>query len=108
MTETTSDDGLPHTLEHLVFMGSKNYPYKGILDVIANRCLASGTNANTQQDHTAYSLTTVGSEGFLKVLPVYIEHLLSPTLTVISFKFIFINYYFYFKGLPISHRSASY
>lgn len=83
MTETTSDDGLPHTLEHLVFMGSKNYPYKGVLDVIANRCLASGTNAYTEQDHTAYSLHTVGSEGFLKVIPVYMEHLLSPTLTVI-------------------------
>lgn len=85
VTETTSDDGLPHTLEHLVFMGSKNYPYKGVLDVIANRCLASGTNAYTDQDHTAYSLHTVGSEGFLKVLPVYMEHLLSPTLTVNCF-----------------------
>jgi len=39
VTETNTDDGLPHTLEHLVFMGSKKYPYKGVLDVIANRCL---------------------------------------------------------------------
>lgn len=82
MTETNVDDGLPHTLEHLVFMGSKNYPYKGVLDVIANRCLASGTNAYTDQDHTAYTLTTVGSDGFIKVLPVFLDHLLSPTLTV--------------------------
>ena len=59
MTETDSDDGLPHTLEHLVFMGSKKYPFKGVLDVIANRCLASGTNAWTDQDHTAYTLNTV-------------------------------------------------
>ncbi|VDL78043.1 unnamed protein product [Nippostrongylus brasiliensis] len=103
-TETNSDDGLPHTLEHLVFMGSKKYPYKGVLDVIANRCLASGTNAWTDQDHTAYTLHTVrfvvipyciqqfesrpcsffqvGSDGFLKVLPVYLNHLLSPMLSV--------------------------
>lgn len=27
-TEAHDDDGLPHTLEHLVFMGSENYPYK--------------------------------------------------------------------------------
>uniref|UniRef100_A0A1I7XS72 Vacuolar protein sorting-associated protein 16 homolog n=1 Tax=Heterorhabditis bacteriophora TaxID=37862 RepID=A0A1I7XS72_HETBA len=60
VTETNCDDGLPHTLEHLVFMGSKKYPYKGVLDIIANRCLASGTNAWTDQDHTAYTLSTVG------------------------------------------------
>uniref|UniRef100_A0A914HDR4 Peptidase M16 C-terminal domain-containing protein n=1 Tax=Globodera rostochiensis TaxID=31243 RepID=A0A914HDR4_GLORO len=61
VTETHSDDGLPHTLEHLVFMGSELYPYKGMLDIIANRCLASGTNAYTDQDNTT--------------------HLLEPTLT---------------------------
>lgn len=43
-TEAHDDDGLPHTLEHLVFLGSKSYPYKGILDVLANRCLGTGTN----------------------------------------------------------------
>ena len=46
------DDGLPHTLEHLVFLGSKAYPFKGILDKMANRCLARGTNAWTDVDHT--------------------------------------------------------
>ena len=28
-TEAHDDDGLPHTLEHLVFMGSEDFPYKG-------------------------------------------------------------------------------
>ena len=28
-TEAHDDDGLPHTLEHLVFMGSEDYPFKG-------------------------------------------------------------------------------
>lgn len=28
-TEAHDDAGLPHTLEHLVFMGSETYPYKG-------------------------------------------------------------------------------
>uniref|UniRef100_A0A914LN07 Peptidase M16 N-terminal domain-containing protein n=1 Tax=Meloidogyne incognita TaxID=6306 RepID=A0A914LN07_MELIC len=64
ITETTTNYGLPHTLEHLVFMGSTNYPYKGFLDVIANRCLASGTNASTCQDYTAYTLSTFGQAGF--------------------------------------------
>lgn len=43
-TEAHDDDGLPHTLEHLIFLGSESYPYKGMLDILANRCLASGTN----------------------------------------------------------------
>ena len=27
-TEAHDDDGLPHTLEHLIFMGSEDYPFK--------------------------------------------------------------------------------
>eukprot|EP00794_Sanderia_malayensis_P015886 gene15886-17486_t len=80
-TEAHDDDGLPHTLEHLVFMGSENFPYKGILDLFANRCLAQGTNAWTDVDHTSYTLTTAGSEGFLNMLPIYLDHVLYPTLT---------------------------
>lgn len=80
-TEAFDDDGLPHTLEHLVFMGSENYPYKGVLDLLANRCLASGTNAYTDTDHTNYTLSTAGSEGFLNLLPIYLDHVLFPTLT---------------------------
>lgn len=30
-TEAHDDDGLPHTLEHLIFLGSELYPYKGTL-----------------------------------------------------------------------------
>ncbi|KIH46950.1 hypothetical protein ANCDUO_22995 [Ancylostoma duodenale] len=83
-TEANCDDGLPHTLEHLVFMGSEKYPFKGILSTIANRCMASGEDGWTCQDLTAYTLSTVGSEGFFKVLPVYLDHVLSPMLTLRS------------------------
>uniref|UniRef100_A0A2M3Z1Z9 Putative zn2+-dependent endopeptidase insulinase superfamily protein n=1 Tax=Anopheles braziliensis TaxID=58242 RepID=A0A2M3Z1Z9_9DIPT len=84
-TEACDDDGLPHTLEHLIFLGSEKYPYKGILDLVANRCLASGTNAWTDRDHTCYTMTTAGSEGFLTLLPVYLDHILYPTLTDAGF-----------------------
>ncbi|XP_049547203.1 uncharacterized protein C05D11.1-like [Anopheles darlingi] len=84
-TEAYDDDGLPHTLEHLIFLGSEKYPYKGILDLVANRCLASGTNAWTDRDHTCYTMTTAGSEGFLTLLPVYLDHILYPTLTDAGF-----------------------
>ena len=46
-TRAQDHDGLPHTLEHMIFLGSDEYPYKGILDILANKCLASGTNAWT-------------------------------------------------------------
>ena len=36
-TEIFDDSGAPHTLEHLCFMGSRSYPYKGILDKLATR-----------------------------------------------------------------------
>ncbi|XP_071875981.1 uncharacterized protein C05D11.1 [Bombus fervidus] len=84
-TEAHDDDGLPHTLEHLVFLGSEDYPYKGVLDLLANRCLASGTNAATQVDCTFYTMTTAGSEGFLSLMPIYLDHILYPTLTDAGF-----------------------
>jgi len=75
------DDGLPHTLEHLVFLGSQTHPHKGILDKLANRCMADGTNAWTATDHTAYTLSTAGCEGALNLMPIFADHVLFPTLT---------------------------
>lgn len=62
-------------------MGSEDYPYKGVLDLLANRCLADGTNAYTDTDHTNYTFSTAGSDGFLSLLPIYLDHILFPTLT---------------------------
>ncbi|CED82231.1 cytoplasm protein [Phaffia rhodozyma] len=84
-TEIFDDTGRPHTLEHLIFLGSSSYPYKGILDNLANKSFADGTNAWTDNDHTAYTISCAGGEGFLKLLPVYIDHILYPTLTKESF-----------------------
>ncbi|KAI1614174.1 Metalloenzyme, LuxS/M16 peptidase-like protein [Exophiala viscosa] len=79
-TEIHDDSGAPHTLEHLCFMGSKNYKYKGFLDKLATRAY-SNTNAWTATDHTAYTLETAGWAGFAQILPVYLEHVVLPTLT---------------------------
>ena len=79
-TECPNDSGVPHTLEHLIFMGSKKYPYKGLLDTLGNLCMSS-TNAWTATDQTVYTLTSAGWQGFKKLLPVYLDHLLNPTLT---------------------------
>jgi Zn-dependent M16 (insulinase) family peptidase len=79
-TEIFDDSGAPHTLEHLVFMGSKNYQYKGLLDKLAGRAY-SGTNAWTAVDHTAYTLETAGWDGFAQILPIYLEHVVLPNIT---------------------------
>lgn len=79
-TEIENDSGCPHTLEHLVFMGSKTYPYKGLLDGLGNRFFSS-TNAWTSVDQTVYTLTTAGWEGFKILLPIYLDHLFHPTIT---------------------------
>ncbi|KAG9018965.1 hypothetical protein FRB90_007729 [Tulasnella sp. 427] len=80
-TEIFDDSGRPHTLEHLVFLGSEKYPYKGVLDNLANRAFSNGTNAWTANDHTAYTIATAGDEGFLRLLPIYLDHILYPTMT---------------------------
>jgi len=79
-TEILDDSGAPHTLEHLIFMGSRSYQYKGLLDKLASRAY-SGTNAWTAVDHTAYTLETAGWDGFAQILPVYLEHIILPTIT---------------------------
>jgi len=84
-TEAHDDDGLPHILEHLVFLGSEDYPYKEVLDLLANRCLAKRTNAWTSTDHTCYTVFTAGTSGFLQILPIYLDHILFPTLRAEDF-----------------------
>jgi hypothetical protein len=60
-TEIFDDSGAPHTLEHLVFMGSKSYQYKGLLDKLSSRAY-SHTNAWTATDHTAASSNGVSGQ----------------------------------------------
>lgn len=79
-TECPTDSGAPHTLEHLIFMGSQQHPYKGLLDTAGNLCMSS-TNAWTATDQTVYTLTSAGWQGFKQLLPAYLDHILHPTLT---------------------------
>ncbi|KAH8114466.1 Metalloenzyme, LuxS/M16 peptidase-like protein [Phellopilus nigrolimitatus] len=84
-TEIFNDSGCPHALEHLVFMGSKKYPLNGTLSQIANRSFSDGLNATTCQDRTFYTVSTAGGQGFLQILPIYVDHILYPTLTQSAF-----------------------
>ena len=79
-TEIHDDSGAPHTLEHLCFMGSRSYRYKGLLEKLSSRSY-SEINAWTATDHTAYELHSAGWTAFSQILPVYLEHILLPSLT---------------------------
>jgi Zn-dependent M16 (insulinase) family peptidase len=74
-----------HAPPSLVFMGSEKYPYKGIIDHFANRGFSNGTNAWTDTDHTAYTVSTAGEAGFLQILPIYVDHILYPTISKAGF-----------------------
>ncbi|KAG8964007.1 hypothetical protein FRC03_002291 [Tulasnella sp. 419] len=84
-TEIFNDSGCPHTLEHLVFHGSQRYPYNGVLTSLAKRAFSTGINAWTDTAHTAYTISTAGQQGLLQLLPVYVDHILYPTITDASF-----------------------
>ena len=62
------------------FKFSEDYPYKEVLDLTANRCLADRTNAWTETDHTCYTVYTAGKGGFVTILPIYVDHILFPLL----------------------------
>ena len=79
-TTACDDDGIPHTLEHLVFMGSKRYPHASFLEKVANRAFSS-INAYTDIDHTCYEVESAGWQGMMQVLPIYLDHLFFPNLT---------------------------
>jgi hypothetical protein len=72
--------GLPHILQHMIFLGSKEIPFQGVLDQLAVKCFSPGTDAWTDSDHACYTLKTAGKEGFLSLLPIYLEHVFYPTL----------------------------
>ncbi|KAJ2655068.1 hypothetical protein IWW48_005733 [Coemansia sp. RSA 1200] len=80
-TVAPNNKGLPHTLEHLVFCGSKRYPIRGYMDVLASYNYSVGTNAWTDKDHTCYTLSTLAEDGVANVLPPFLDHVLNPLLS---------------------------
>ena len=55
------------------------------MDTLANRMFANGTNAWTDTTNTTYTVGTAGPEGFLGILPVFLDHILYPTNTDAGF-----------------------
>ncbi|KAJ2589895.1 hypothetical protein EV177_009159, partial [Coemansia sp. RSA 1804] len=79
-TVAPNNKGLPHTLEHLVFCGSKRHPTRGYIDVLAAYNYSIGTNAWTTDDYTCYTLAAAAEDAVANVLPVFLDHVLNPLL----------------------------
>ncbi|KAJ2616054.1 hypothetical protein EV177_001258 [Coemansia sp. RSA 1804] len=79
-TAAPNNKGLPHTLEHLIFCGSKRYPIRGYIDTLASYNYSVGTNAWTDKDHTCYTLDATAEDGVANVLPSFLDHVLNPLL----------------------------
>ncbi|KAJ1870561.1 hypothetical protein LPJ57_005333 [Coemansia sp. RSA 486] len=79
-TIANNNKGLPHTLEHLIFCGSKRHPDRGYLDALAVCNFSQGTNAWTAVDHTCYTLSASSEQAVANLLPVYLDHVLNPLL----------------------------
>ncbi|KAI9173340.1 hypothetical protein H9P43_007471 [Blastocladiella emersonii ATCC 22665] len=79
-TAALDSRGAAHTLEHLCFTGSAAFPHRGFLDTAALLALSAGTNAWTDLDATCYTVSTAGPAGLLALLPVFLDHVLRPTL----------------------------
>lgn len=81
------DDALAtaHALQHLVLMGSSEYPCKGQLQAQVDNALGV-TTVDTNFYGTVFSLSTAASQGFEKMLHVFLDHILKPTLTDAAFK----------------------
>eukprot|EP01133_Synstelium_polycarpum_P004122 gene4122-4813_t len=79
-TESINDKGLPHTLEHLVFEGCDEVPYRDFIEVMSNRCFSAPSNAYTCDDHTCYSVESVGPDGIIAYLPALLNFVFTPTL----------------------------
>ncbi|KAJ2658960.1 hypothetical protein IWW48_003758 [Coemansia sp. RSA 1200] len=79
-TVAPNNKGLPHTLEHLVFCGSKRHPTRGFIDVLAAYNYSIGTNAWTTDDYTCYTLDAAAEDAVANVLPAFLDHVLNPLL----------------------------
>jgi Zn-dependent M16 (insulinase) family peptidase len=52
---------------------------------MASRSFSGTPNAYTAQDSTVYTISTAGGTSFLRLLPVYVDHILYPRLTDSTF-----------------------
>ncbi|KAH8583560.1 insulinase like metalloprotease [Cryptosporidium sp. chipmunk genotype I] len=84
-TLPNNNKGIPHALEHVIFNGSKNFPYYDSIDKISNRLCCPYTNAFTVDDLTTFEFECTTEWSLLRMLEVWLDHLFRPALSEESF-----------------------
>ncbi|PCI95407.1 metalloprotease [Candidatus Aerophobetes bacterium] len=84
-TLPSSDNGVPHILEHTVLCGSKKYPIKDPFFGMIRRSLNTFMNAMTGPDFTCYPAASQVENDFYNLLDVYLDAVFNPILNRLSF-----------------------
>lgn len=82
VTETFDNDGLAYALTMLIFAGSENCPHYSNLYFWNNRNLGNIISGNVLKDRTYFTLSAAGSKAFLTLMPMFVDHILYPSLKV--------------------------
>lgn len=85
MTLPTSNNGVPHILEHTVLCGSEKFPVKDPFFYMTRRSLNTFMNALTGSDFTCYPAASQVEKDFYNLLEVYLDAVFHPLLNRLSF-----------------------
>lgn len=79
-TLPTSDNGLPHILEHAVLSGSRKYDVKEPFVELLKGSLNTFLNAMTMPDRTLYPFSTTNQAEFYQLCDVYLDGVFFPNI----------------------------
>lgn len=72
--------GVPHIMEHAVLNGSKNFPVKSPVFVLAQGSLNTFLNAMTGKERTTYPVSSMNHKDFFNLMHVYLDAVLFPRI----------------------------
>ncbi|WP_291424306.1 insulinase family protein [Deinococcus sp.] len=78
--------GVAHILEHIVLMGSQQYPVSDPFFSMIPRSLSTFMNAMTSNDWTTYPFSTRNVQDYFNLLSVYLDATFFPLLRYESFR----------------------
>ncbi|WP_146196171.1 insulinase family protein [Pleionea mediterranea] len=84
-TPPFDNSGVFHILEHTVLCGSKKFPIKSPLQVMANQSVSTFMNAFTGPDWTAFVFCSHNKKDFKNLLEVYLDSVFHARLTPLDF-----------------------
>ncbi|HNY02900.1 MAG TPA: insulinase family protein [Bacteroidales bacterium] len=79
-TLPSSDNGVPHIMEHSVLNGSRNFPVKSPFDVLLKGSLSTFLNAFTSKDYTMYPVASMNRKDYFNLMHVYLDAVFNPLI----------------------------